>query len=46
MGKWCGLGPSTHGPGLLQLMVDQGAWGGGSSSELGLTAAPVHGTSS
>jgi hypothetical protein len=34
--KCRGLSPWLGRPWLLQLMVNQGAWGGGSSSELGL----------
>jgi hypothetical protein len=43
--KCCGLGPWLGRPRLLQLTVNQGAWGGDSSSELGLTATPEHGSS-
>jgi hypothetical protein len=40
-----GLGPWLDRPRLLQLTVNKGARGGGSSSELGLVATLEHGSS-
>jgi hypothetical protein len=40
-----GLGPWLGRPWLLRLTVNQGERGGGSSSELGLTTTPEHGSS-
>jgi hypothetical protein len=43
--KCRGLGPWLGRPRLLWLMVNQGARGGGSSSEIGLVATLKHGSS-
>jgi hypothetical protein len=40
--KYRGLGPWLGRPRLLRFTVNQGAWGGSSSSELGLAATPEH----
>jgi hypothetical protein len=43
--KCCGLVPWLGRPRLLWLTVNQGAWGGSSTSELGLVVTSEHGSS-